>query len=53
MNIQIDRDMDKRRLISIVYPFMIIYVSRISIVECPCMDIPVWISMWIDIFMDN
>ena len=26
---------------------MDIYCLRISIAECPCMDIPAWISMWI------
>jgi len=26
---------------------MNIYVPRISIVECPCMDVPVQVSMWI------
>ena len=26
---------------------MDIYVTRTSIVECPCMDIPAWILMWI------
>jgi len=29
------------------YPFMGIYCLRISIAECPCMDIRAWISMWI------
>jgi len=29
------------------YPFKDIHISRTSIVECLCMDIPVWISMWI------
>jgi len=51
--LNIDRDIlacvDNWRLISIKhgYPFMDIYCSRISIAECPCMDIRAWISMWI------
>ena len=45
----INRGMDNWILISIKhgYPFMDIYCSRISIAECPCMDIAAWISMWI------
>jgi len=41
--------MDNWRLVSIKhgYQFMDIYYLRISIAECPCMDIRALISMWI------
>ena len=53
MNIQ--KSMDNWRLISIKqgYPLMNTYCLRISIAECPYMNIPAWISTWISTCMDN
>jgi len=54
IQMDINKSMDNLRLISIkkhVYPFKDIYCLRISIAECPCINIPAWISMWISILI--
>ena len=49
IQVNIHKIMDTWRLISLKhgYPFVGIHVPRIPIVECPCIDIPARISMWI------
>jgi len=53
IQIDIHKSMDNSRLIAMTtrYPFIDVYYLRISIAECPFMDIHAWISMWIFTFV--